>query len=120
MAIEDIDYIFLEVSTYSLSKNLRGDFMKFVILLGSPHLNGNTATICKPFIKELKAKGQEINYITLSDKKILVADVILARIYLMVMAVYIKMICIPYLISLKILIISYLLHQSILGIVLLK
>jgi len=44
--------------------------MKFCILMGSPRHNGNTAELLKPFVSELKAKGCEVNYITLSDKDI--------------------------------------------------
>jgi multimeric flavodoxin WrbA len=38
--------------------------------MGSPRLNGNTAELLKPFIKELEDNGCEIKYITLADKTI--------------------------------------------------
>ena len=44
--------------------------MKFCILMGSPRLNGNTAELLKPFMKELKNIGADMTYITLADKKI--------------------------------------------------
>ena len=43
---------------------------KICILMGSPRLNGNTAELLKPFIKELENNGNSIVYITLADKKI--------------------------------------------------
>lgn len=44
--------------------------MKVCILMGSPKLHSNTAELCKPFMEELEALGQEIRYLTLADKKI--------------------------------------------------
>jgi multimeric flavodoxin WrbA len=44
--------------------------MKFCILLGSPRLNGNTAELLKPFVRELENNNCEVDYITLSDKDI--------------------------------------------------
>ncbi len=44
--------------------------MKFCILMGSPRLKGNTAELLKPFIEELEARGANVTYITLADKKI--------------------------------------------------
>lgn len=44
--------------------------MKYVILMGSPRLNGNTAELCKPFMEELRSHSAEVQYITLADKKI--------------------------------------------------
>ncbi|MDF2686779.1 MAG: hypothetical protein K0S55_1962, partial [Clostridia bacterium] len=44
--------------------------MKVCILMGSPRLNGNTAELLKPFIKELQKNGVETCYITLADKHI--------------------------------------------------
>ena len=44
--------------------------MNVLILMGSPRLHGNTAELCKPFIKELKASGAEVRYVTLADKDI--------------------------------------------------
>ena len=43
---------------------------KFCILMGSPRLNGNTAELLKPFIRELEEHDCGVNYITLSDKNI--------------------------------------------------
>jgi len=43
---------------------------KFCILYGSPHLNGNTAELLKPFIDELESHNCNINYIALSEKNI--------------------------------------------------
>lgn len=45
--------------------------MRICVLMGSPRLNGNTAELLKPFIEELKAKGAEVEYITLADKHII-------------------------------------------------
>ena len=45
--------------------------MKFLILMGSPRLNGNTAELCKPFIAELERRGAEVRYIPLAEKTIL-------------------------------------------------
>ena len=44
--------------------------MKTLILMGSPKLNGNTAELCKPFIEELKAHGEDVQYIPLAGKDI--------------------------------------------------
>lgn len=44
--------------------------MRICILMGSPRLNGNTAELLKPFIKELKENAAEVVCITLADKKI--------------------------------------------------
>jgi len=44
--------------------------MRVSIFMGSPRLNGNTAELCKPFIKELKENGADVAYITLHAKKI--------------------------------------------------
>lgn len=38
--------------------------------MGSPRFHGNTAELCKPFIKELKASGADVRYVTLADKTI--------------------------------------------------
>jgi multimeric flavodoxin WrbA len=45
--------------------------MKFIILMGSPRLEGNTAELLKPFREELLNNKAEVEYITLSDKNIL-------------------------------------------------
>lgn len=45
--------------------------MKFCVLMASPHLNGNTAELVKPFLTELKKNKSEVTYITLADKNIL-------------------------------------------------
>lgn len=42
--------------------------MKFVILMGSPRTNGNTAHLCKPFIERLRRRGAQTVYIPLEDK----------------------------------------------------
>lgn len=44
--------------------------MNVLILMGSPRLQGNTAELCKPLIKELTANGAEVHYMTLADKDI--------------------------------------------------
>lgn len=44
--------------------------MKFLVIMGSPRLDQNTAELCKPFMEEVKASGSEVTYITLADKKI--------------------------------------------------
>lgn len=44
--------------------------MKFCILMGSPHANGNTAELLKPFISELVNNGCEVEYIFLEEKNI--------------------------------------------------
>jgi len=44
--------------------------MKVCILMGSPRLQGNTATVLKPFMDRLEEKGAAVDYITLSDKHI--------------------------------------------------
>ena len=44
--------------------------MKFLVIMGSPRQNGNTAELLKPFIDELKAHGAEVDYIPLADKDI--------------------------------------------------
>lgn len=45
--------------------------MKFTVLMGSPNLQGNTATLCRPFLDELERCGAQVRYITLADKQIL-------------------------------------------------
>ncbi len=45
--------------------------MKYCILMGSPRLNGNTAELLKPLIKELELNQAEITYIPLAEKNIL-------------------------------------------------
>ncbi len=44
--------------------------MNVLILMGSPRLEGNTAELCKPFMEELKARGNQVRYVTLADKQI--------------------------------------------------
>lgn len=44
--------------------------MKVLIMMGSPRLQGNTAELCKPFMRELEAHDCEVKYITLADKNI--------------------------------------------------
>lgn len=44
--------------------------MNILILMGSPRLQGNTAELCKPLIKELTSNGAEVHYMTLADKNI--------------------------------------------------
>lgn len=43
--------------------------MNFLILMGSPRLHGNTAELCKPFIRELEEANAQVRYVTLADKK---------------------------------------------------
>lgn len=44
--------------------------MRFLILMGSPRPDGNTAELLKPFVAELKALDQEVAYIPLAGKEI--------------------------------------------------
>jgi len=44
--------------------------MKFLVIMGSPRLNRNTAELCRPFMEELTACGAEVRYVTLEDKNI--------------------------------------------------
>lgn len=44
--------------------------MKFIILKGSPHLNGNTNTLLAPFLDELKKNGADFEEFNLYDMKI--------------------------------------------------
>ena len=44
--------------------------MKFCILMGSPRLDGNTAELLKPFVRELENHGHDIEYIPLHGKDI--------------------------------------------------
>ena len=41
--------------------------MKILILMGSPRLNGNTAELCKPFIKRLEERGAQVSYIPVEE-----------------------------------------------------
>lgn len=45
--------------------------MKFLIIMGSPRIQGNTAELLKPFVARLLERGAEVEYITLADKNIL-------------------------------------------------
>lgn len=45
--------------------------MKVFILMGSPRIQGNTAELCKPFIRELKKHNAEVRYIELDSMTIL-------------------------------------------------
>ena len=45
--------------------------MKFFVLMGSPHLSGNTAALCIPFCEELRSLGAEVKYTAVAEKKIL-------------------------------------------------
>ena len=44
--------------------------MKFLLLMGSPQLHGNTAELCKPLMEELRAQGVQVRYVTLADRDI--------------------------------------------------
>ncbi len=44
--------------------------MKFCILMGSPRLNGNTAELLKPLIRELESNQAQVVYIPLAEKNI--------------------------------------------------
>jgi multimeric flavodoxin WrbA len=44
--------------------------MKACIFMGSPNLNGNTATLLKPFVATLKEQGVETKVMELADKTI--------------------------------------------------
>lgn len=44
--------------------------MRFLILMGSPRIHGNTAELCKPFIETLEENGAEVRYVPLAQKKI--------------------------------------------------
>ena len=41
--------------------------MKILILMGSPRLNGNTAELCRPFIKRLEKRGAQVSYIPVEE-----------------------------------------------------
>lgn len=45
--------------------------MKFLIIMGSPRLQGNTAELLKPFSARLKENGAVVECISLAEKKIL-------------------------------------------------
>lgn len=45
--------------------------MRFLILMGSPRIKGNTAELCKPFIAALRENGAEVRYIPLAQRNIL-------------------------------------------------
>lgn len=45
--------------------------MKFLIIMGSPRIQGNTAELLKPFVSRLLVCGAEVEYVTLADKNIL-------------------------------------------------
>lgn len=45
--------------------------MKFLIIMGSPKVQGNTVELLKPFIARLLERDQEVEYVTLADKTIL-------------------------------------------------
>lgn len=45
--------------------------MNFLILMGSPHLSGNTAALCVPFREELLSLGAQVKYIPVAERKIL-------------------------------------------------
>ena len=45
--------------------------MKVLILMGSPRLHGNTAELCKPFIKKLEEQMVKVKYIALEVMDIL-------------------------------------------------
>jgi multimeric flavodoxin WrbA len=53
-----------------IDKKSERSTMNICILMGSPRENGNTATLLKPFIKEIKDLGADVEYITLYDKHI--------------------------------------------------
>lgn len=40
------------------------------VIMGSPHKDGNTATLCKPFIEEFEKQGVETDYVYLYDLNI--------------------------------------------------
>lgn len=44
--------------------------MKFLILMGSPRIHGNTAELCKPFIETLARRNADVRYIPLAQKDI--------------------------------------------------
>ena len=44
--------------------------MNVLILMGSPHVDGNTAELCKPFLEELKVIGVDVRYVPLAGKDI--------------------------------------------------
>lgn len=44
--------------------------MNVLVLMGSPRLGGNTAELCKPFIKRLKQGGAAVRYIELASLNI--------------------------------------------------
>jgi len=44
--------------------------MKFLVLMGSPRLQRNTAEVCRNFIEELEALGHEVRYLPLAGLNI--------------------------------------------------
>jgi len=44
--------------------------MKVLVLMGSPRPKGNTAELCKPFMRQMLESGAQLRYITLADKDI--------------------------------------------------
>ena len=45
--------------------------MKFLVIMGSPRIQGNTTELVKPFIARLLEQGAAVEYVTLADKNIL-------------------------------------------------
>ena len=43
---------------------------KFLVLMGSPRLHGNTAELCKPFLGELRRGGAEARYVPLAGRDV--------------------------------------------------
>lgn len=44
--------------------------MRVLILMGSPHLHGNTAELCKPFVARLEEQGAQAVYIPVEEKSV--------------------------------------------------
>ena len=44
--------------------------MRFLVLMGSPRKDGNTAELCRPFIGQLEESGAEVVYLPLEDMNI--------------------------------------------------
>lgn len=45
--------------------------MNILVLMGSPRLAGNTAHLCEPMIARFRARGAQVRYIAIAEKRIL-------------------------------------------------
>ena len=44
--------------------------MNVLVLMGSPHRDGNTAALCRPFMDEMAEMSAEVRYVFLAEKRI--------------------------------------------------